>query len=118
MVCVCVCVLFYMINVALIGGVYAMFELLGLSPLPIFAAGVLPHGIFELPALLFGSAMVLYIGAVLVTPQRGKSIGEVIITLIADWFKVFVGLIVPLLAVAALIEAYVTPVILQSVMGG
>ena len=111
-------VLFYMINVALIGGVYAMFELLGLSPLPIFAAGVLPHGIFELPALLFGSAMVLYIGAVLVTPQRGKSIGEVIIALIADWFKVYVGLIVPLLAVAALIEAYVTPVILQSVMGG
>lgn len=110
-------VLFYMINVALIGGVYALLELLGVAPLPIFLAGVLPHGIFELPALLIGSAVVLYIGAALVTPQNGKSMGEVIIELMADWAKIFVGLVVPLLAIAALVEAYITPAILLQVMG-
>lgn len=110
-------VLFYMINVALIGGVYALLQLLGVAPLPIFLAGVLPHGIFELPALLIGSAVVLYIGAALVTPQNGKSMGEVVIELMADWAKIFVGLVVPLLAIAALIEAYITPNILLRVMG-
>jgi stage II sporulation protein M len=96
--------------------VFAIFELLGVAPLPIFIAGVLPHGIFELPALLIGSAVVLYIGAALVTPQTGKSMGEVIIDLMADWAKIFVGLVVPFLAIAALIESYITPSILLQVM--
>jgi uncharacterized membrane protein SpoIIM required for sporulation/ABC-type transport system involved in multi-copper enzyme maturation permease subunit len=110
-------VLIYMVNVSLIGGVYALLELLGMSPVPIFLAGVLPHGIFELPALLIGSAVVLYIGAALVTPQNGKSMGEVVIELMADWAKIFIGLVIPLLGIAALIEAYITPSILLRVLG-
>ncbi|HNO95060.1 MAG TPA: stage II sporulation protein M, partial [Anaerolineales bacterium] len=110
-------VLLYMVNIALIGGVYAVLELLGIAPAPIFLAGILPHGIFELPALLIGSAVVLYIGAALVTPQNGKSMGEVMIDLMADWAKIYVGVVVPLLAIAALIEAYITPSILLRVVG-
>lgn len=111
-------ILVYLVNIALIGGVYGFLEILGMSPLPIFTAGVLPHGIFEIPALLIGSAVVLYMGAVLVTPQTGKSMGQVFIELMADWAKIFLGLVVPLLAVAAVIEAYVTPVLLIKVLGG
>lgn len=110
-------VLLYMLNIGLLGGVYALFELLGVPPLPLFLAGVLPHGIFELPALMIGSAAVLYIGAALVTPQTGKSMGEVVIELMADWTKIFIGLVVPMLAIAAIIEAYITPGILVSVIG-
>jgi stage II sporulation protein M len=102
----------------LIGGLYAFLELIGMQPLPIFLAGVAPHGIFELPALMIGSAVVLYIGAAIVTPQTGKSMGEVILELLADWAKIFIGLVVPLLAIAAVIEAYVTPEILLNVIGG
>ena len=109
-------VLLYMLNIGLIGGVYALLELLGLQPLPIFLAGVLPHGIFELPALVIGAAVVLYMGVAIVTPQTGKSMGEVIIELFADWTKIFFGLVVPLLAVAAVIEAYITPVLLAGVV--
>ncbi len=109
-------ILLYMINIGLIGGVYALLELLGVQPLPIFLAGVLPHGVFELPALMIGSAAVLYIGAALVTPQTGKSMGEVILELLADWMKVFLGLVVPLLAVASVIEAYITPVLLAGIV--
>lgn len=111
-------ILLYMVNVALIGGLYAFLELIGMQPLPIFLAGVAPHGIFELPALMIGSAVVLYIGAAIVTPQTGKSMGEVILELLADWAKIFIGLVVPLLAIAAVIEAYVTPGILLNVIGG
>lgn len=109
-------VLLYMVNIGLIGGLFALLQLLGLQPLPIFLAGVLPHGIFELPALIIGSAVVLYMGVAIVTPQTGKSMGEVILELLADWAKIFLGLVVPLLAVAAIIEAYVTPVLLLNVM--
>lgn len=110
-------VLIYMVNIGLIGGLYALLELLGVQPLPIFLAGVAPHGVFEIPALMIGCAVVLYIGAAIVTPQTGKSMGEVLLELMADWAKIFIGLVVPLLAVAALIEAYITPGILLSVMG-
>jgi uncharacterized membrane protein SpoIIM required for sporulation/ABC-type transport system involved in multi-copper enzyme maturation permease subunit len=109
-------ILLYMLNIGIIGGLYALIELLGMNPLPMFVAGVLPHGIFELPALMIGSAVALYIGAALVTPQTGKSMGEVLIELLADWVKIFLGIVIPLLAVAAVIEAYVTPGLLIGVM--
>jgi len=109
-------ILLYMLNIGLIGGLYALIKLLGLNPLPMFLAGVVPHGIFELPALMIGSAVVLYMGAVIVTPQTGKSMGEVMIELLADWMKIFLGVVMPLLAVAAIIESYITPGLLLSVM--
>ena len=65
---------------------------------------------------LIGSAAVLYMGASIVTPQTGKSMGEVILELFADWVKIFLGVVLPLLAVAAVIEAYITPGLLLSVM--
>jgi uncharacterized membrane protein SpoIIM required for sporulation len=60
--------------------------------------------------------VVLYMGVAIVTPQTGKSMGEVILELFADWTKIFLGMVVPLLAVAALIEAYITPGLLLSVL--
>ncbi len=109
-------VLLYMVNIGLIGGLFALLQLLGVYPLPLFIAGVLPHGIFEIPALMIGSAAMLYFGVAIVTPQTGKSLGEVIIELLADWAKIFIGIVMPLLAVAAMIEAYITPVLLANVM--
>jgi uncharacterized membrane protein SpoIIM required for sporulation/ABC-type transport system involved in multi-copper enzyme maturation permease subunit len=109
-------ILLYMVNIGIIGGLFALFQLLGIQPWPIFLAGVIPHGIFEIPALMIGSAMVLYMGVAIVTPQTGKSMGEVILELLADWTKIFIGIVVPLLAIAALIEAYITPTLLQNVM--
>jgi len=108
--------LIYLINVGLIGGVLGVFKLIGYSPLTLFAAGLLPHGIFEIPALMIASAIVLRMAAVLVAPQLGKSMGQVILELLADWAKAFLGMMVPLLAVAALVEAYITPFILVHVL--
>jgi len=109
-------VLIYMVNIGLIGGLFGLFELLGIQAVPLFLAGVLPHGILEIPALMVGSAAMLYFGVALVTPQTGKSIGEVIIELLADWTKIFIGLVIPLLAVASVIETYITPAILHAVI--
>jgi uncharacterized membrane protein SpoIIM required for sporulation len=40
----------------------------------------------------------------------------VIVSLLADWAKVFIGLVIPLLVIAALVETYITPVILLAVL--
>jgi stage II sporulation protein M len=106
----------YLVNVGLVGVVLGVFKIIGFSPMLLFAAGLFPHGIFEIPALMLATAMMLRIGAIMVTPQIGKSMGQVIFELLADWLKVFLGVVVPLLAVAALIETYVTPYILLAVM--
>jgi uncharacterized membrane protein SpoIIM required for sporulation len=109
-------ILFYLLNVGIIGGVLSLFAYLGVPPLLLFSAGILPHGMFELPALLLSGAAVLRMAVALVTPQTGKSMGEIFISQIADWAKVFIGIIIPLLLMAALVETYVTPIILKSAL--
>jgi len=91
-----------------------VFQLLGYSPLTLAFNGLLPHGIFEVPALILASAATLRIGVVLVTPQTGRSLGEVVLELLADWTKVAVGVVIPLLLIASIIETYITPVLLAS----
>ncbi len=107
-------IMVYLLNVGLIGAVLGVFKLIGYSPLALFAAGLLPHGLFEIPALMLASAVVLRMGAILVTPQMGKSMGQIVLEQLANWLKVFLGLVIPLLALAAIIEAYVTPSILAA----
>jgi len=100
-------------NMALVGGVLGAASLFSYSPLGVFAVLILPHGLFELSAIFISTAAVLRMGAVLVTPQPDKSMGEVFLLSLADWFRVFIGLVIPLLAIAALIEVYVTPQIFK-----
>ncbi len=94
------------------GAVFASFSLKGYNLAPILLAGVLPHGIFEIPALIISCAAVLQIGLTLVTPQTNRTLGEVLLEGIADWIKVFFAVVAPLLAIAAIIETYVTPQLL------
>ena len=108
--------LVYLANICVVGGLLGVLQIAGMSPVLILLAGLLPHGIFEIPALMLSAASVLRIGAVLVTPQLGKSMGDVLVDLLADWTKVFIGLVIPLLAAAALVETYITPAILLSVL--
>ena len=100
-------------NIALIGGVMGAASLVGYSPLLTFVAGVLPHGIFELSAVFLATAAMLRVGAQLVTPQTDKSLGEIFLLSLADWFRIFIGLVLPLLVIAAIIEVYITPILIR-----
>ncbi len=104
----------FLANIGLVGGVLGAASLVGFSPWLTFAAGILPHGIFELSALFLATAAMLKVGAQLVTPQPDKSLGEVLLVSIADWLRVFVGIVLPFLAVAALIEIYITPLLIKA----
>jgi len=104
-------------NFALIGGMLATVRLVGLSPWLVFASGILPHGIIELPSIILLCASVLHMGLRLVTPEEGRSIAETMIVTFADVVKVFFAVCIPLLVLAALIEANITPAILKAVIG-
>lgn len=106
--------LVYLVNLSTVGALLGVFQLLGYSPLTLTINGLLPHGIFEVPALILASAAMLRIGVVLVTPQMGRSLGEVVLELLADWTKIAIGVVVPLLLIASIIETYITPVLLAS----
>ncbi|MBT3336718.1 MAG: ABC transporter permease subunit [Anaerolineae bacterium] len=108
--------LVFAINVGVVGGVLAVLGAMGLPAWTLFLGGVLPHGIFEIPAIIFAGASILYFGALLVTPNPTRTMGEVVISVAADWLKIFVGVIVPLLALAALIEVNITPHILATIV--
>jgi uncharacterized membrane protein SpoIIM required for sporulation/ABC-type transport system involved in multi-copper enzyme maturation permease subunit len=96
-------------NIALVGGVMGAANLVGYSPLLAFAVGILPHGVFELSAIFLATAAMLKVGAQLVTPQTDKSLGETLLISLADWFRVFIGIVLPFLAIASVIEIYLTP---------
>lgn len=106
----------YLMNMGLVGAVLALIKITGGSPWKVGVFGILPHGLFELPALILASAAILYIGIMLVTPRPQRTLGEVLIEVIADWMKVGIGLVLPLLTLAAVIETWVTPALLFSVM--
>jgi len=88
----------------------------GIDTLPLVAALILPHGIVEIPAAILATAAVLHAGAALATPDPDRTVGEVWLTALADWAKVMVGVIIPLLMVAAAIEVWVTPRIALAVL--
>jgi uncharacterized membrane protein SpoIIM required for sporulation len=109
-------VLVFLLNTSVIGIVLALEAALGISPLKLAIFGILPHGIFEIPALILSSAAVLYIGIALVTPRPQLTLGEVLINAIADWAKIGIGLVLPFLTIAAALETWVTPVLLHSLI--
>jgi uncharacterized membrane protein SpoIIM required for sporulation len=81
----------------------------GFDVLPMVVGLILPHGIIEIPAAVLATAAVLHSGAILATPNARKTVGEVWLEALADWFKVMVGVVLPLLILAAAVEVWITP---------
>lgn len=81
-------------------------------PASFFLGLTVPHAVFEIPAALLATAAVLRTGVQMATPTTRQTVGEVWITTLALWSRVMAGLVIPLLIIAAGIEAWVTPRIL------
>jgi uncharacterized membrane protein SpoIIM required for sporulation len=95
----------------------AQLALSGENPFLFVLGTVVPHAIFELPALLLAGAAALRWHAVLIAPAEGQAISESWLLAAADFTRVLTGLVIPLLIVAALVESYVTPLVLLWVYG-
>jgi uncharacterized membrane protein SpoIIM required for sporulation len=85
---------------------------------PILAGMVLPHAIFEIPAAAIAGGAILRLGMALLRPTAEVTLGENWLSSFADWAKVFLGIVLPLLLLAALTEAFVTPRIAIAMLTG
>jgi len=101
-------------NGMIMGIVMAMAFSKGQSPL-FFLAGILPHGLLELPVLLVAGAFGLKTGIDLLMPRDRRGL---------DLFKenlnnsvLALGVFVPLLFVAAAVEAIITPYVINFLVG-
>ena len=81
------------------------------APLAYFA-GIVPHGIFELPALILALSSGIYLCRKVTDYVRHNEKG-VMGPLMKDLLRLFVMHIIPLLVAAAMMEAYVTPQLLK-----
>lgn len=72
-------------------------------------AFILPHGILEIPAILISGAIILRLGATLVTPVPGRTIREAWLHSLAEWARILLLVVLPLFIGAAILEIYLTP---------
>jgi len=83
-----------------------------LGPLGL-AVGLIPHGIFELPALFIAATLGLGLARSLLADLSGTGDAATEATRLGGFF---LRIVVPLLAVAAVVEAFITPALLQIVV--
>jgi uncharacterized membrane protein SpoIIM required for sporulation len=111
-------ILMLMIPIGLVAFLAGQMAWLGYNPLAFVAVFILPHGVFEIPAAIIATAFALRIGASITAPREGLTVGEGLVAAAADFAKVFVLLVVPLLLIAAFVEANVTTQIVLWAYGG
>ena len=101
-------------NALMLGAFAAIYQQQGIG-LGAYFVGVLPHGIFELSALILSCALGLLICRT-GTERILKKSDTPFFRRVLDCIRVFLTFSVPLLLVAALIETYVTPALLNLVL--
>ncbi len=99
------------LNSMLLGALASYYAHTGLS-LAYFFVGVLPHGIFELPALVISIALGLHLCEKITQRLRHKVHG-IVLPAINDAMRVMLFVCLPLLLIASLVEAYITPLLLK-----
>jgi uncharacterized membrane protein SpoIIM required for sporulation len=110
-------VLILMIPLLLSGYLAGLAAAAGFPPALFLAAFLIPHGLLEIPAIFISGAAILRLGATLAAPTPGKTIGEAWLSALADWLKIMLVAVVPLLLGAAALEVWVTPRLALAILG-
>jgi uncharacterized membrane protein SpoIIM required for sporulation/ABC-type transport system involved in multi-copper enzyme maturation permease subunit len=110
-------VLILMVPTALVGYLVSQMVVAGMEPAVLWAA-LVPHSLLEIPAAILAGAVALRLGASIISPPPGKTVGEGWMAALADATRLWVVLILPVLVLAAVVEVYVTPAIVLWIGGG
>jgi len=94
-------------NGVILGATFAFLQMNGMDIGPMLFLGILPHGIFEIPAVVLSGALAFHLTMGIFRKSRYSifSFKKVFM----DTAMFFALICVPLLALAALIEAFITP---------
>ena len=91
----------------------AIMEMVHKDHTPLFvAAAILPHGIFEIPAFIIAGALGILLAQSLIAEWYGSGDTAVVAR---QYGRLFVLYVLPLVAIAACVEAFITPVIIHLV---
>lgn len=88
------------------------------SPLQFVLGYVLPHGIIELPAAILGAALGVRIGAAVMAPPKGFTVGQNIMWSLAQFLKVWLLVLAPLFLLAGIVQQVITTRVLAALYGG
>jgi uncharacterized membrane protein SpoIIM required for sporulation/ABC-type transport system involved in multi-copper enzyme maturation permease subunit len=99
----------------ILGYIFSQIIIAGYNPL-FLAPAVLTHGIIEIPVIVLATAAALRLGAVVTRPAKGTTVGHTWTMALGDTIKLWFGVIVPGLLLAAVIESYITPLIVRAVL--
>jgi uncharacterized membrane protein SpoIIM required for sporulation len=110
-----IAIVLLMMPLMIIGFFTGQVPAMGAAPGLFLATFILPHGIVELPAAIVATTMALRLGVVVISPPAGKTVTEGVLGALADFLKVFLFLVIPLLVVAAMLEVWLTPWIVTRV---
>ncbi len=94
------------------------FALAGQNPWQFLLATVVPHAIIELPTLLIAAAASLRWHTTIISPPPDRTVSEAFLAAAGDFFRLFIGVVIPLLLLSALVEGFVTPQVLTWVYSG
>jgi uncharacterized membrane protein SpoIIM required for sporulation len=106
-----------LVNGTLVSYLISQIVMLGYNPWLFVATFILPHGILEIPAVIIGFTFALRIGVGFISPPEGLDVGQGLLLTTANFVKVMF-LVIPVLFIAAYIEANVTPQIVLAVYAG
>ncbi|MFV9504340.1 MAG: ABC transporter permease subunit [Oscillochloridaceae bacterium umkhey_bin13] len=87
------------------------------SPLTFVLGYVVPHGIVELPTFVLSAALGLRIGAALLAAPPGFSLGQNLLWSLANFLKIWLLVLAPLIGLAAAIEGLITPLVIRALYG-
>ena len=93
-------------SIGIVGSVY-MYEKMSML---VLAAGLIPHGIFEFPAIFISLAIGFKTCHLLTQYITGKTNAFHSKEYMMNVLRVYVFIVLPLLVVAAIVEAYITPI--------
>ncbi|MEM9952626.1 MAG: stage II sporulation protein M [Chloroflexota bacterium] len=82
----------------------------------LFLIGIVPHGLVEIPIIVIATAAMLYVGASITRPPINQTVGRAWLTAFGGAVKVYVGIILPGLLIAAIIEHSITIALVQSAL--
>ncbi|TET80821.1 MAG: hypothetical protein E3J37_10435 [Anaerolineales bacterium] len=98
-----------MVPIGIIGYFAGNVALAGGDTLHFLAALVLPHGVLEVPAAIIAGAAILRLGLAALSVPKGESLGQSWLKSLAEWARIGVGVVLPLLICAAAVEVFITP---------
>ena len=105
-----------LVPAGLVGYIVPQLTTAGLDLTVVWAA-LIPHSIFEVPAMILVGMVALRLGSSVIAPPPGKTLGEGWLIALGTAVRLWWTLILPILVIAAFVESFLTPAIVLWLIG-